>query len=279
MKVINELLIVGIPRSGSTLTAALVDSLENSLCLSEPDELFITKDIVNKSEYVNSVIDFLSMSRDKVKNGDAILDCRKADGTPTTNYVKDTSCGGRIFQPDKGWVDTSNYNAENMLVAIKHNVPFISVLPELVDIGVPIIGVIRNPVSTIMSWHETSLPVARGFMPSAERFWNDVNLLFNQSKTPEMGWARIYDAFCQRIMEAGITILKYEDITSSVESLENIIGRKSVFSVDIRKKSWNEYSCSKKYSDILAALQKHAPNALQLYPELNEITVPVNSIT
>jgi hypothetical protein len=267
----KELLIVGVPRSGSTLAAALVDSLENSLCLSEPDDLLITESVANRSEYVNSVIDLLLKSRDKVKNGEAILDRRNSDGTPTTNYVKDTSCGGRVFQPEKEWVDTSQYNAKSMLVAIKHNVPFLSVLPELVDIGIPILGVIRNPIPTILSWHETRLPVARGFMPSAEKFWSDVNLLFNQSKTPEIGWARIYDAFCQRMLEADITVVKYEDITNNVECLENIVGRKSVSNIEVRKKNWSEYTGSEKYSALLDALQKYAPNALQLYPELSKV--------
>jgi Sulfotransferase domain len=273
MNAIKELLVVGIPRSGSTLTAALVDSLENSLCLSEPEGLFITEGSVTKSEYVNSVIDLLSVTRGKVQNGEAILGRRNSDGTPTTNYVKNTSYGERIFEPEKGRVDTSKYNAESMLVAIKHNVPFFSVLPELVDIGIPVIGVIRNPIPTILSWHETRLPVSRGFMPSAEAFWCDINLLFSQSKTPEIGWAKIYDAFCQRMLEADITILKYEDITSNVEHLENVVGRKSVCKVEIRKKSWKDYSGLEKCSDLVDALEKHAPNALHLYPELGEIAL------
>lgn len=273
MKAIKELLIVGIPRSGSTLTAALVDSLENSLCLSEPDELFITEAAVNKSEYVNSVIDLLSVTRNRVQNGEAILDRRNSDGTPTTNYVKQLFLGGRKFQAEKGMIDTSKYNAESMLVAIKHNIPFFSVLPELVDIGIPVIGVIRNPIPTILSWHETRLPVSRGFMPSAEAFWSDVNLLFSQGETPEIGWAKIYDAFCQRMLEADIAILKYEDITSNVEHLENTVGRKSVRKVEIRKKNWKEYSGLDKYSALLDALQKYAPNALHLYPELGKVTV------
>ena len=77
-----------------------------------------------------------------------------------------------------------------MLIAIKHNVPFLSVLPELVSSGVPIIGIVRHPIPTILSWHETNLPVSHGFMPSAEAFWPEINNIMCKSATSEIGYMR-----------------------------------------------------------------------------------------
>lgn len=268
MKDIKELLIVGIPRSGSTLTAALVDSLENSLCLSEPEKLFSTSSFNSKNDYVDSVIDLLTKVRQKVRDGEAILDRRNPDGTPTTNYVKNIVSGDRVFQPEKHLVRTSEYDAETMLVAIKHNVPFLSVLSELVATGVPIVGVVRNPVPTILSWHETKLPVASGFMPSAEKFWKEINMIFDQSENSEAGWASIYDAFCVRLLSAGVPIIKYENIIDDNEYIEELLGRKAISKVDIYKKDWGQYSGAEKYEKIINAIRKFAPNALSLYPEL-----------
>ena len=90
MKSLEKLLVVGIPRSGTTLFSALVDSLENSLCMSEPKELFIAEDAPAESRaaYVDSVVTALAEYRARVLAGDSILDRRNPDGSPTTNYVK-----------------------------------------------------------------------------------------------------------------------------------------------------------------------------------------------
>lgn len=40
------------------------------------------------------------------------------------------------------------------------------------------------------------------------------------------------------------------------------VGRKSMSDVEVRMKSWNEYSSSEKYSVLLDALQKHAPKCI-----------------
>jgi hypothetical protein len=264
---LDSLLIAGIPRSGSTLLAALVDSLDNALCLGEPRELFIPPEAPSRAGYVASVLAALDSYREKALRGEDIADRRNPDGSATTNYMKAGPSGGvREFSPGEGVVDTSGFRT-GMLIAIKHNIPFLSVLPELAETGIPIIGVVRNPVHTLLSWHDTGLPVAAGYMPSAQAFWPELNRLMAGSDTPEAGWAKIYNAFCVRLREAGCPIVKYEEVTADISILENLTGRRSLRKIPIVQKDWREYPGSGRSAAILEALQAHAPEAMALYPQ------------
>lgn len=265
---LERLFIVGIPRSGSTLMAALVDSLDNALCMSEPAELFIDPDAASKTTYVEFAVQQLDDYRERAMNGEPIRDRRNADGSPTTNYMKKSWFRrGRKFRPSEGLVDTSKFGP-HMLVAVKHNIPFFAVLPELVHTGIPILGIVRDPIATILSWHETGLPVAKGWMPSAAAFWPELNEIMPACKTEEIGWARIYDALCQRLLDAEVPILTYETVTTDITALESFAGRASVHEVAIAKRDRATYAGSDRAEAIRQALREHAPHALQLYPDV-----------
>lgn len=238
--------------------------------MSEPGELFIPEGDKNKDSYVNKVLSSLDSYKSRVLNGEKILDRRNADGSPTTNYVKTSWFRrNRKFKPNEGYIDTTRYT-ENMLVAVKHNVPFFAVLPELVDSGTPILATTRDPVTTILSWEETRLPVAKGFMPSAQAYWPEINQLFENCQSDEIAWARIYDAFCQRILQYKLPLIKYEDIVNDVTIISNFVGRKSINDIEIKAKSASDYGGSQRAIAILDALIEHSPHALQIYPDLPE---------
>lgn len=264
---LKELLIVGVPRSGSTLLGALVDSLENAVCLSEPDELFISPDETDKEGYLNSIITALDSYREKVRAHEIIVDKRNPDGTPTTNYIQNTATQERFLKPERGNIDTSKYSAENMLVAIKHNVPFLAVLPDLSAMQIPVVGVVRHPVPTILSWQETNLPVGQGWMPSAQAFWPALNRIMENSATRVEGWVRIYDAFCQRLVEAAIPIVMYETVIQDASVLERYVGRRSVRKVAVTHKDWREYEGFHTQLEIRSALAAHGRFATKLYPD------------
>lgn len=265
---LERLFIVGIPRSGSTLMAALVDSLDNALCMSEPAELFIDPDAPSKTAYVEFAVSQLDDYRQRAMNGEPIRDRRNADGSPTTNYMKKSWFRrGRKFRPSEGLVDTSKFRP-HMLVAVKHNIPFFAVLPELVATGIPVLGIVRDPIATILSWHETGLPVAKGWMPSAAAFWPELNEIMPACETEEIGWARIYDALCQRLLDADVPILTYETVTADIGALEAFAGRASVHEVAIAKRDSKTYVGSDRAESIRQALRDHAPHALRLYPDV-----------
>ncbi len=266
----KELLLVGIPRSGSTLLGALLDSLDDTLCLSEPRELFIRPEARDRGAYVDSVVAMLAETRRKVLAHEPIEDRRNADGSATTNYVRSFFGLWRRFKPPRGLVDTSRYDAD-VLVAIKHNVPFLAVLPELVERGLPLLGIVRHPVPTILSWVETQVPVAAGYMPSAEAFWPELNRLFPASRTPEEGWARLYEAFCARLVACNVRVMRYEEIIADVGQLERLVGRKTVRAVPIVPRGLDSYAGGVRVERLKAALRAHGRALLTFYPDLDAV--------
>ena len=267
----KELLIIGIPRSGSTLLSALVDSLEDSMCISEPQKLFIRRDYPTEDRdlYIQSIFDSLKEYREDILNGKMIKDRRNSDGTPTTNYqVRSMFLKWTLsrFKPPQGFIDTSKYSS-NALIAIKHNVPFFAVLPQLIESEVSIIGIVRNPISTILSWQDTKITVSRGFLPSAQSFWPEINQIMNASKNEFVGLSRIHNAFCERLIKCGIRIIRYEDLVQNPKEIEKIMNRKFIRDIPVRNSNKNTFYDWKNESKIREYLREYAPYSCKLYPD------------
>lgn len=259
---------MGIPRSGSTLTAALVDSLENSICFSEPDEYFIPPNAQDKQQYINAVLSSPRDYRKRLLSGEPIKDRRNPSGKAITNYI-----GRRWFRlgrkKDKrfGMVTPDMCDADT-LIAVKHNIPFLSVLPELSRTSLKILGIVRHPLPTILSWVETKLPITEGHMPSAEAFWPALNQIsVNEQSAPE-AWALIYENLLRRMKECNVPIIKYEDMTKDISMLEDFSGRKLVKDVNISPKSLDQYMSVDRSESILKALRKHSPVTCEFYDDL-----------
>src|SRR5438105_2062504 len=92
----KDLIVTGIPRGGTTLTAALIDNLSNCVCLSEPG--WQTKWFLNgrnANKLTKQVTKDFKEIRKKILNNEPIKDKRKVDGTASTNYFDSPKNGVR----------------------------------------------------------------------------------------------------------------------------------------------------------------------------------------
>ena len=91
-----NLIITGIPRSGTTLAAAIVDQSPDALCLSEPDHhVDLMNGAATAAEFVRQLcLDFGAIRR-TILAGGSVLDRRCPDGTPVTNYFTSHMLDGR----------------------------------------------------------------------------------------------------------------------------------------------------------------------------------------
>ncbi|MFW5815740.1 MAG: hypothetical protein ACOCVP_02690 [Wenzhouxiangella sp.] len=235
MKGRTDVLVTGVPRGGTTLVGALLDSLPDTVCLSEPawqwhkatgGKLDIGPDPrgeVFAKWLVGDVVDL----RRRLLAGEEILDRRSVDNRSPTNYhgasddAGQTGCSGvqvRRFSPGRLEPDFT--------LAIKHNGPYLTALGPLLNLDYfTIIGVVRHPIDVIHSWRSLDLPVSRGKMHDAARCW------------PEMAQATaagdllkrqvlIYDLICQRLYACReqLTLLRYEDVLADPACVPRAIG-------------------------------------------------------
>ncbi|MEH7352349.1 sulfotransferase [Neobacillus drentensis] len=264
----KDVILTGIPRGGTTLSAALLDNLKNAVCLSEPrwqSPWFKNfKDVNKVTEFVMN--DYKNI-RNKIRDNKPIKDIRNKDGTPLTNYYSERR-KGRRFNVRKHGAFTFEIENENFLLAMKHNEHYTGILPQLLETGVfSIIAIVRHPVPTILSWKSLNLYISNGRMPYAEPFWKELREITCSSDKSLLTFVKIYDLFCQRYLSFSneIHLLKYEKIIKNPQVFEELTGLTYKNKVELSSRNQSKNYNFALAEDIKNLITIHAPNALKLY--------------
>ncbi len=133
-------IITGIPRSGTSYLCKLLDSVEDTIVLNEPDEArWVTSD----SSKLWRLGVFYKIIRAKIYNGKAIK-----NKTNNGKIIEDTSIMDNI-----SYMIPKVRNTDFMLIT-KNTLAYLAVLPQIIKEypQMPIIACIRNPIDTISSW-------------------------------------------------------------------------------------------------------------------------------
>jgi len=168
-----DLIITGVPRSGTTLAAAIIDQAPDSLCLSEPDgHVDLMEEAASPEDFVVRLCQEFDAVRRTILEGGSVLDRRRTDGAPVTNYFSDPMPDGRREAAFAAHKISRPGLSSDFVLGVKHNALYAGVLPEIVRSGrFRVIAIIRDPVAALMSWRTLDLPVSRGRLPAGERFW------------------------------------------------------------------------------------------------------------
>jgi hypothetical protein len=263
------LLLTGIPRSGTTLTASLMNGLDAAVCLHEPPQFrsFCLKS-GDRAEFVGRCLDELKELRRSLLNGMPVLDRRNADGSYPTNYFdkegQRTSLVEVAVRPESAY--------PNLLLAVKHNEVFTSILPELVQCeGLNIIAVVRHPVPTMLSWLSRTIPLSRGHLVRAYRFWDEAVAIEKAGGSVPDVQAKIYELYCGRYWahRDRITVIKYEDIVDNPGVLEQVTGRKLTNPPGVSPRNLNTERRDLDIGEMKVAMAKHFDNACHFYQDLD----------
>lgn len=282
-----DLLLTGIPRSGTTLSAAMIDSLEDSICLSEP--VWQNKrwaKVASREQFAGLLLRDFQSVRAALGEGKAVLDRRNPDGSPVTNYfARRKGRVGRAFS----LLHLAKPNlTEQFLLAMKHNEGYLAILPELTaNSEMPIIAVVRHPVPTILSWRSLAgnaaqqqiLPVSSGRVPALERHWPELAELVARCPELDERQVRLYDLFCARILQfkERIQIVRYEEIVRDHQIFAARLQRRSFFRQPIRDQNNSSHYHWNDRAKIEGLLTHYAPHALELYPDVTSFDASVSS--
>ncbi|WHY78260.1 sulfotransferase [Neobacillus sp. WH10] len=264
----KDVIMTGIPRGGTTLSAALLDSLKNAVCLSEPrwqSKWF--KNIKDVNRVTECVMNDYKNIRRRIIENKPIMDTRNEDGTPLTNYYSKRRYGRRVSVRKHG-AFTFEIENENFLLGMKHNEHYTGILPQLLETDVfSIIAIVRHPVPTILSWKSLNLYISNGRMPYAEPFWKELREITCSSDKSLLTFVKIYDLFCQRYLSFSneIHLLKYEDIIKNPQVFEELTGLTYKNKVELSNRNQSKNYNFALADDIKNLITIHAPNALKLY--------------
>jgi hypothetical protein len=261
-----NVLITGLPRSGTSLATAIIDGLESALALSEPQEpLRIADKSDSPSEFAAELARFYDETRSSVLSNSAVTDLRDRNGQPVTDYllrregqIRNTSARQQLVRPGL---------PRNFLLATKNNALYTSALPELVKTrAVEIIAIIRNPIDLITSWANVPFPITRGALPEGEKYWPELGAIGNSRLSVVQKQAAIIQLFFARYEDSApnIKVIRYEDLTRDGELVAKFLERTSVRSVKIRLRKKRPLTRAAE-SRVLAVLRELAPAALKAY--------------
>mgnify|MGYP003643657916 FL=1 len=272
-----NVLVTGIPRAGTTLVGALLDSLPNTVCLSEPPwhwhkssggKLDIGPDPTGEIFAKWLVGDFVTLRR-KLVAGEPVQDRRSDNNQSLTNYYAARSS---LEQSEHSAVHLKEFSAaslnEDFTLAIKHNGPYLSALGPLVELDFfTIIGLVRHPVDVINSWRALNLPVSRGKMHDAARCWPEMARATDNGEVLQRQ-GMIYDLICERLYSYRdrVSVLRYEDVVSDPACLARAVGSPSQPATELIGKPSRSVS-EQEFALISDALLKYGRHYRLFYPE------------
>src|ERR1051326_1010918 len=266
------LLLTGIPRSGTTLTASLIYMLEDTICLHEPSQFrCFCKESRDEADFAGRCLAELKELRASLLNGGTVTDGRTSDGSYPTNYFDESgSRVGLIPVPSR----LPNPGPHSLL-AVKHNEVFTSILPKLLRFEeLKVVVVIRHPVPTMLSWQSRTIPLSSGQLAAAYRYWDEALRIRDAGGDVRDVQAKIYELYCARYWEHRdrITILRYEDIVERPGVLEEATGRRFVEGADLSAQSMNHARRTEEHNveEMKIVMSKYFKTVYEFYPDLSK---------
>jgi hypothetical protein len=153
-------IITGIPRSGTSYLCRLLDFVEDTVVINEPDKIiWVTSDSLK----LWRVGAYYNILRNKINSGKPIQ-----NKTHNGIIIEDTS------KMDNSSYSVVKVSSTDFILIIKNTLAYLAVLPQIIENypEMPIIACIRNPIDTISSW-KRSFPHLRYAM--FENFPSDIN--------------------------------------------------------------------------------------------------------
>ncbi len=165
----KNIILAGVPRSGSTLVCHLLGKLSNTIALHEPLEPLKIK-VNSNQEYIKFISRFINQQREMIlEQGYAIS--KSAKGKIPDNHIGglDRKTGKRVDILDGSHITVSKALSADFLLAIKQPGMFTAMLPVLSRVFT-CYATIRNPLSVLRSWNSVDMAVTNGHAPAAEKF-------------------------------------------------------------------------------------------------------------
>jgi hypothetical protein len=162
-----DVVLAGVPRSGTTLVCRLLNDLADTVALVEPmDVSALAADPPSAGRRVE---DFFAQARRSLRERGRArskhVDGRVPDDTAGEGR---NARGLRVERTRAGDVSFDKVLSEDFLLVVKHPGAFTALLPVL-GRRFRCFAVVRNPLATLASWNAVDYPVREGRLPVAER--------------------------------------------------------------------------------------------------------------
>jgi len=162
----RNIILTGLPRSGTTLACSLLGQLPEVVALHEPMKPMKISDL-SGPEFVDRVIEFFDAMRQQIKTeGTAVS--KSQEGRVPRNPLGDRVIDGqRVKNVDGNIIAVGNVTTQRFDLCMKHPAMFTARLPVLAEVF-DCYAIVRNPLSVLLSWSDSGMAHGDGHSPAAE---------------------------------------------------------------------------------------------------------------
>ena len=162
-----DILLTGMPRSGTTLATLILNQQSDTIALAEPIALERHGD---RPRAVDEVRRFIDETR-RAALAHSPLVSKHVDGRLTDNWVEEPNDDGRLRRviEQRGEIAFDTVLGADFTLIVKHPAEFTALADLLVE-HFPLFAVVRDPLAVLAAWQTVDMPVNRGHMPMAEAF-------------------------------------------------------------------------------------------------------------
>ena len=276
----RNVLITGMPRSGTTLVCSLLNKLPDIVALHEPMNVF---DFVGRgSDEVARMIDkFFAESRKSLHEHKFAIS-KHVGGKVRDNSAAADAAGKRTRQTEHGRIEIDKPLSNEFTLAIKHPAAFTALL-ETLSKRFECLAIVRNPLATLGSWNSLDwFPLKDGHLPVGEKL--DFDLARGLGKITDVIDRQIHilEWFNDRfrfVKESAV--IKYEDlIASRGRELAKIFPAAEQLNEDLSSKNVSEFydrfgrflkeSAVIKYETLVASRGRELARIFPAAEELDE---------
>lgn len=226
-----DVILTGMPRSGLTVVAALMDTLPGVVCLNEPRwQESRARNTQQAMPFCKWLVGDFAWRRMQLRRQIPLWDWRAADGKPLLDTQKDAGlprdAGG---EPQLVQFTRPGLGADFTL-AMKHHTLYSALLPQLAQFEhFRIMAVIRHPFDVIRSWRGIAPLFLEKHMELAGKFWPELPRIMQLSNEAER-MVQLYEAFAQRYYELRetIEIMRFEDVIANPSVISEMYDIKTV---------------------------------------------------
>ncbi len=264
----TDIVLTGIPRGGTTLACRLLGEAADTLALFEP--MPVASLPTEPVAAAATVVRYFSLVRERALREGRVPSKHHAGRVPDNPYGERTN--GQQPRPwlvEQGDIVVDKPLSAAFRLVIKHNAAFTALLPQLGE-RFALIGIVRNPLAVLASWHSVDLPVSRGRLPAGERL--DPSLAQALAAQPDCLRRQILilDWFFSRLQRSvpPACLLRYEDVVADGGAcLLRAVGAPVSEGVraGLRSRNASTQYAGANIRALAQALHRHADASLRLY--------------
>jgi hypothetical protein len=212
-----NILLTGLPRSGTNLTCTLLNRVDQTIALAEPMDVVALGHARDRCDALWQIEKFLQVQRHSLLTGRSAV-TKHLEGQVRDNFFADAADrdGLRTPRSELGPIRFDKPLGADFRLVVKHPAAFSALLPELSE-AFSCFALIRNPLSVLASWNSNRLPIREGHIPAAEEIDPELKRRLAAIPTPEARQIFLLDWFFGRYLDTlrPHQLIRYEELVAS----------------------------------------------------------------